>query len=266
MLKSKLRHFVFQSNVLLFSVLTLGVSSVYASANVSIATLSEWQANIHTGTISVVDSWNTTFEEMYPGQSALFIVPTMNVTDYKNKAALSLEYESATSISYINACKYTYGEDPDFTHQKISFSIDKGPLPKKETDPKEKFSIHLLDVKGKTKSWVFELPAKDGSGDLLDMFYQYSIDANAGEQGGDLTIKPGFDITKVTQIWFDRAGHGKYANADNTKIEMGKWDHISVTTMTPMPEPETYAMLLAGFGLIGVVVRRKRVAASNVDA
>jgi hypothetical protein len=27
--------------------------------------------------------------------------------------------------------------------------------------------------------------------------------------------------------------------------------------LTPVPEPETYAMMIAGFGLMGLVVRRK---------
>ena len=34
-------------------------------------------------------------------------------------------------------------------------------------------------------------------------------------------------------------------------------DHIQYGQMAPVPEPETYAMLLAGLGLIGAVVRRR---------
>ncbi len=37
-------------------------------------------------------------------------------------------------------------------------------------------------------------------------------------------------------------------------------DNISVTAV---PEPETYAMLLAGLGLVGAAVRRRRSAASK---
>jgi hypothetical protein len=33
--------------------------------------------------------------------------------------------------------------------------------------------------------------------------------------------------------------------------------YASVVTLTPVPETETYAMLLAGLGLIGTVIRRK---------
>ncbi|WP_292996568.1 FxDxF family PEP-CTERM protein [Nitrosomonas sp.] len=38
-------------------------------------------------------------------------------------------------------------------------------------------------------------------------------------------------------------------------------DGIFLTSaiLTPVPEPETYAMLLAGLGLLGFVVRRRKV-------
>lgn len=46
-------------------------------------------------------------------------------------------------------------------------------------------------------------------------------------------------------------------------------DKISVTVdfqAAPIPEPETYAMLLAGLGLMGAVVRRRKLRQSRVDA
>lgn len=36
------------------------------------------------------------------------------------------------------------------------------------------------------------------------------------------------------------------------------FDGLSVSAVTPVPEPETYAMLLAGLGLVAAAVRRKR--------
>jgi hypothetical protein len=35
------------------------------------------------------------------------------------------------------------------------------------------------------------------------------------------------------------------------------WDNVRLTAAAPVPEPETYAMLLAGLGLMGAVARRK---------
>jgi hypothetical protein len=38
----------------------------------------------------------------------------------------------------------------------------------------------------------------------------------------------------------------------------GSLDNVSVTAVSPVPEAETYAMLLAGLGLLGVASRRRR--------
>jgi len=35
-----------------------------------------------------------------------------------------------------------------------------------------------------------------------------------------------------------------------------------IVLTAPVPEPETYAMLLAGLGLVGAMVRRRRAAAA----
>ena len=42
-------------------------------------------------------------------------------------------------------------------------------------------------------------------------------------------------------------------------ISIGKGDNFEITgfTLAPVPEPESYAMLLAGLGLLGFVARRK---------
>lgn len=39
-----------------------------------------------------------------------------------------------------------------------------------------------------------------------------------------------------------------------------------VTPVAPVPEPETYAMLLSGLGLLGFAARRKRRAAAALAA
>jgi hypothetical protein len=38
----------------------------------------------------------------------------------------------------------------------------------------------------------------------------------------------------------------------------GSLDNVSITAITAVPEPETYAMLLAGLGLVGAIARRRK--------
>lgn len=40
--------------------------------------------------------------------------------------------------------------------------------------------------------------------------------------------------------------------------EAGFGSKVSITAVTPVPEPETYAMMLAGLGLIGAIARRRK--------
>ncbi len=58
-------------------------------------------------------------------------------------------------------------------------------------------------------------------------------------------------------VTFYGDGFGEYLVAGGT-IRYSTLDIGSVPE-TPVPEPETYAMLLAGLGLVGFAARRKRV-------
>ncbi len=44
----------------------------------------------------------------------------------------------------------------------------------------------------------------------------------------------------------------------NSINDLGAMDNYSVTSLDAVPEPETYAMLLAGLGLLGWVARRRK--------
>jgi len=47
------------------------------------------------------------------------------------------------------------------------------------------------------------------------------------------------------------------ANSISSAVEVG-WEPYKGYVAAPVPEPETYAMLLAGLGLVGVIARRRR--------
>ena len=58
------------------------------------------------------------------------------------------------------------------------------------------------------------------------------------------------DASGITRLKFSAIG--------NSDSYGGSLDNVSVTAVSPVPEVETYAMLLAGLGLLGVASRRRR--------
>ena len=57
------------------------------------------------------------------------------------------------------------------------------------------------------------------------------------------------DASGITRLKFSAIG--------NSDSYGGSLDNVSVTAVSPVPEVETYAMLLAGLGLLGVASRRR---------
>lgn len=51
--------------------------------------------------------------------------------------------------------------------------------------------------------------------------------------------------------------YGNLRNASNNHLNAFSY-HLSITPPPPVPEPETYAMFLAGLGLMGAIVRRSK--------
>lgn len=91
------------------------------------------------------------------------------------------------------------------------------------------FNISDLSVQlfSSTNSLIFDLDATPGSTDQIKV--------------GSGTFLPG-------DYYFNVAG-----NADG----LNGGQYVFAVTTLPVPEPETYAMLLAGLGLVGVMARRR---------
>lgn len=88
----------------------------------------------------------------------------------------------------------------------------------------------------------------------------YSISSIGGDDfrvtGGDLAART------LANSWLGVVNAGSYAIG----YSLGVWDGAITTqdlavfskVVTPIPEPETYAMLIAGLGLMGFIARRRR--------
>ena len=75
-----------------------------------------------------------------------------------------------------------------------------------------------------------------------------NLDTGATFASGILAA-PGFLLSDMHNLILS----GATTNGQPTWI-----DNAKITVTTPVPEPETYAMLLAGLGLVGSVVRRRK--------
>lgn len=66
----------------------------------------------------------------------------------------------------------------------------------------------------------------------------------------------------VQSLTFSMGASGSYLGQNlmislTSKGAQSDWDNVKLTAVTAVPEPETYAMLLAGLGLMGGIARRR---------
>lgn len=64
-----------------------------------------------------------------------------------------------------------------------------------------------------------------------------------------------FNITGGTGLFAGATGSGTFSGFDD--LTGGTTNHNAIFTVTTVPEPETYGMMLVGLGLMGFVVRRR---------
>jgi hypothetical protein len=78
---------------------------------------------------------------------------------------------------------------------------------------------------------------------------------------GAWTVSNPFGNKVVSSLVFT-AANGKKPASCPTCSNQSDYTFISLTAspVTPVPEPETYAMLLAGLGLMGAIARRRKAA------
>ncbi|UJP05228.1 MAG: FxDxF family PEP-CTERM protein [Nitrosomonas sp.] len=102
-------------------------------------------------------------------------------------------------------------------------------------------------------------PVFDISGGLVQLWTSDG-DGNYGatDAGDSLVTSLAFDSTAVNQTFTIGPGNYYYQVTGNINGTLGG-SYLLSSSITLVPEPETYAMLLAGLGLIGFSLRRRAV-------
>lgn len=111
--------------------------------------------------------------------------------------------------------------------------------------------------------WTFSLAAR--SGDLIGLTMSFNVGINSSFQGlqlGSTDKRVSFDSSKTALLeTLDVTdGYALSSASGELVVHNGAFAYNAVLadTVTPIPEPETYALMLAGLGLMSVIARRRR--------
>jgi hypothetical protein len=135
--------------------------------------------------------------------------------------------------------------------QKLSFDLSSS-----QNDSAANTFFTVLIASGSTELyWYGGTPSTNGFSSFsvnLDMpSTGWRIGGNGYSNSGAIVTQHEFAsvLSNVTRLHIDADW---YVGPDNVRL-----DNV---TISPVPEPETYAMMLAGLGLLGFMARRKRTA------
>jgi hypothetical protein len=137
-------------------------------------------------------------------------------------------------------------------------SIEQGGLPALTVGDTPVLSFWAKGSAGTTGNVLFALRYLDGVGNILyssmNQFFQSAINTSAYTQ---ITFNGGVVPVGATAafIEFSQAIGPIGGDLIGGKVLI---DDINLRVATPVPEPESYAMMLAGLGVIGFIARRRR--------
>ncbi len=91
----------------------------------------------------------------------------------------------------------------------------------------------------------------DGAPDTLDLYFANELD------GGGFSINSAFILTLGEQLYTGTENTPTFKTGTFALTELGGPGRYSLT-ITAVPEPATWAMMICGFGLVGGTIRQRR--------
>lgn len=138
-------------------------------------------------------------------------------------------------------------------------SIEQGGLPALTAGDTPVLSFWAKGSAGTTGNVLFALRYLDGVGNILyssmNQFFQGAINTSAYTQ---ITFNGGVVPTGATAAFIEFSQAIGPINGSDLLGGKVLIDDINLQVATPVPEPETNALMLAGLGVIGFIVRRRR--------
>jgi hypothetical protein len=142
-------------------------------------------------------------------------------------------------------------------------SIEQGGLPALTVGDSPVLSFWAKGTAGATGNVLFALRYLDNIGNVLynstNQFFQGSINTSAYTQ---ITFNGGVVPAGATAAFIEFSQAigpiGIGPGGENWFAGKVLIDDINLAVAAPVPEPESYALMLAGLGVIGSIVRRRR--------
>ena len=137
-------------------------------------------------------------------------------------------------------------------------SIEQGGLPALTVNDTPTLSFWAKGNAGGTGNVLFALRYLDGVGNILansnNQFFQGAINATSWSQ---ITYNLGAVPAGATAAFIEFSQGIGPIDAGNPAGKV-LIDDLYLGVAAPVPEPESYAMMLAGLGVVGSIVRRRR--------
>ena len=193
--------------------------------------------------------------------------------------AASLTYnlnQSNVESSYADGVTYLQVEITSTSAGTANFNVT--PVYAFATDSNYGLQSFAFNYSGSASSLTFSNLADGWSvngppASALDGFgkFEYIVEGNGNNRQAPLTFTVsglGGDTTAQTLNYFSELSSGNSGQGNQffaahlagfSDLSVGSGDFAG-STLAPVPEPETYAMLLAGLGLMGALARRRRIA------